>query len=98
MDSQSVRKHFGPKQVRTLRGLKIGTVLYECSNFGKKTTRVLVKITGEPYRNHIGTIVDCERSDDGGKTWEPSLIGLGDHNVVPYQSGAWNQFYWLERL
>lgn len=97
--SDSNRKHFGPKQVRTLKGIKIGTMLFECNNLGGKTVRLLVKITGEPYQDEIGWFVKCERSFDRGKTWLEDTVGLEDQNVLPYTgNGQWNRSNWLERL
>lgn len=94
------RPRFGPKQVRSLKGLRVGTKLRQCCKASGTVEKILVEVTGEPYQSILSLRVSCRTSLDGGKTWhEGGYLSLGDMNVVPYtHNGKWNPSNWLERL
>lgn len=93
------RPYFGRKQVRSLKGIRVGIRYHDCNGVGR-VTKTLIEITGKPYTDGTGWWVRCQMSFDHGRTWhENQTISLEDNNVVPYiHNGKWNPSNWLERL
>ncbi len=55
-----------------------------------------ITIVDYPYRNLIAWWVKTTRTIDGKMQFcEASLADMG---VIPYDSGSWNQYRWLERV
>lgn len=92
------RPHFGKRQVRTLRGIKVGNKyrkMYEKHGPGKFWV-----VKEEPFQDSDGDWwVKCYiyYSPRGEKTVQKH--SLADAGVVAYTSGfPWNQFNWPKRV
>ncbi len=86
------RFHLGPKQVRTLRGIRPGRI-YRSQN--KNMEKSLILALSKPFQ------------DDNGKWWFEYTIWPGpgrlckmscaDYSIVPYSNGIWNNYWALFR-
>jgi hypothetical protein len=88
------RPHFGPTQVRTPRGLKLGQFYLWKDAPG--ATRAVLKVLETPFPSTFGNIqvkVHCFQSW-GENTQVLVLANLG---VTPHPDGSWDQENWLER-
>lgn len=84
------RPYFGPKQVRTLRGIKLGGH-YDWAHNGEVFWRYLV--VSEPWQDEDGDWwIDTIQWDEDEADWsgyiEPHC--LADHGVVPYEGDIKN--------
>lgn len=93
------RPYWGPRQVRTLRGVRPGAVLMRRSRlagyYGGR--QVFVVVRGPYSRDHdLGWVDIVYLNDDVNRGYQFSL-SLSDFGVVPYPGGAWNQANYLVR-
>ncbi len=92
MSEVNRRKHFGSKQVRTLKGLKIGKrythLLKSVSEFYTITSKV--KTAGI-----FGDIFLYVNSVDNNNYYQ---LFLGDVSIIPYSNGSWNPTNYLKRI
>lgn len=86
------RSHWGPRQVRTSRGIKLGNVLTMVQ--GRSHEKILIVVVSEPHLDdELGWLCfDC--LDPGGSL---SRLPLTDFGVVPYVNGRWNRINHLLR-
>jgi len=99
-DPKAKRPHWGPKQVRTLRGLNAGQVyLFVCTLPSQNSYKRI--ILSKPFQDSKGfwkykyAYWRFERK----KGFGPLLEGFcSDVGIVPYSSGAWNQSNSLRRI
>ena len=76
------RPNFGPRQIRTPRGLKLGRMIIEFKE-GHGPWK-LFKVVSLPEKKGAGWIIKVSNS-----LWEEEK-SLQDHNIFPYKSGLWN--------
>lgn len=93
------RPYWGPRQVRTLRGVRPGAVLMRRSRLAGSYggQQVFVVVRGPYSRDHDLGWVDIVYLDGGVNRDYQFSLSLGDFGVVPYPGGAWNQTNYLER-
>lgn len=89
------RPHYGPRQVRTPRGIKRGNILEHHIIYG----RILVLSSPERDESPFGGESLTFRAIvlDGLSRGRVEEIYLSDSGVVPYNSGMWNPTHHLER-
>ena len=83
------RPNFGPKQVRTLRGIKPGNILIQCNSIHNFKRKLL--ILSEPYSDRKNSREDALWYDyidlNGSTVQSGSVLDVG---VLPYNTGKWN--------
>lgn len=88
------RPYFGPKQVRTLKSIKPGLLLFE------RTSGYQIKIEGTPFQDgdkHWWVKASMKFNEHAAGWSKNHMISLAGHSVVPYTNGSWEQTTWLSR-
>jgi len=92
------RPYFGPKQVRTLKGIKPGRMLL--GKMHGKPFHFIFIVRGKPFQDDNGNwFVPVSRKSVTEKgRWYSLEISLSDYGVIPYKNGQWHTKNWLSRI
>jgi len=92
------RPYFGPRQIRTLRGLHVGQkVIQFGEGYGASN---LLEIKSLDGASKTGSIKVITIGFDGGSKYYEENTSLIDHNIIPYDDswpGPWNSTWCLVR-
>jgi len=100
-DPQVKRPHWGPKQVRTLRGLNAGQIYLYVHAPSSYQSSYKIIILSKPFQDSKGFWKYKYASWPLRKKKRSGLLHehfCCDSGIVPYRSGTWNQGNSLRRI
>lgn len=89
----SKRPHFGPRQIRSLRGLWPGKKVVDVDVSESKQCI----LTWWPFQENGIWQIRLKCYSGMLKEWFEETVSLRDHNIFPYDNGLWNKHVHFKR-